>query len=154
LNPATCRKLAELGWKEPRKRGNFWRRWRAPIPVPKIVSLVVATLRDTFGVVAAADIKITRGEFPPRKDERDHYVVGVIAGAQLLRKGYRYVIGAPCGHRHRDEADATACLEKLKRQRRTMAAAYQRHGQVFAVDRFGISLPMKWTAEELARINK
>jgi len=88
-----------------------------------------------------------------KRQEPDHFVAGVIVGSQLLRNGYRFIIGASCAHKHSTEVDAQACLEKLKR-RRSVVAGYQSHGRVFAVEQFGISLPMKWTAEELDEINK
>ncbi len=66
LTAATCRALVKCGWRGPRKRGNFWRRWRSPAPMPEIVWLALSTLRDTFGVVSPADLQVTRGVFPSK----------------------------------------------------------------------------------------
>ena len=137
--------------------GYFWsrvvREYRdlkgAVAPNPALAVLPAVEL-ESWRIIEVATIK----RHPAKKQEPDHFVAGVIVGSQLLRNGYRFIIGAPCGHKHRDEADAQVCLEKLKKGRRAIAAAYQRHGKIFAVDQFGISLPMKWTAEELAQINK
>jgi hypothetical protein len=67
LPSSTCRALVKLGWKGPRKKGNFWRRWRSPVPFQELVALAVTTLRDTFKVTSPADLNIERAEFPPAK---------------------------------------------------------------------------------------
>src|SRR5271154_2375930 len=87
-------------------------------------------------------------EEPMKKPEQpDHYIVGVAIAAQLIRLGYRWVVGLPCGHKHRVEADARACLEKMKLRKTRKGAVYKQRGEIFPVDRQGMPFPVV-TAEK------
>jgi hypothetical protein len=59
LTAATCRHLVELGWQKPaRTSPNFWSLWTHPLPIGKMVSLAVTTLRDAFEVASPCDLEI------------------------------------------------------------------------------------------------
>src|ERR1017187_51966 len=59
LTPATCRDLVELGWKKPAKTSpNYWSNWQPPLPISKMVTLTVTTLRDAFEIASPDELEI------------------------------------------------------------------------------------------------
>jgi hypothetical protein len=131
LTVAACRRLMRLGWKGPRKKGNFWNRWRSPVSLGELGSLAVRTLRDVFKMNSPRALEIELGEFPPANvaGTISYYVAAQLAGAFLKKDGAKFILGRTCGHRHNNRDAAETCLAKKPWRKRERAVAMGADGE-------------------------
>jgi hypothetical protein len=71
-----------------------------------------------------------------KQQEPDHFVVGTYIGFMFVRGGQVAIVGVPCGHKHRREAKAEACLAAKKKR----SPYLKLYGRVFPVDSTGRGL--------------
>jgi len=88
LTPATCRQMTQLGWRLPRKGGNFQCSWPAHVPVHWMAALAVRTLRDAFQLRSPSDLEIKREVFggDDLQERRPGKILYTIGYEKLTRK--------------------------------------------------------------------